>query len=75
MLDGPFLSRTGPLPVGRDAIEEAMQYAEEFITQDEPVGIVISRGSRDEAVPRVIAYIWSDGEEYAQPEVAPRCAA
>lgn len=52
-----------------------MQYAEEFITQDEPVGIVISRGSRDEAVPRVIAYIWSDGEEYAQPEVAPRCAA
>ena len=25
---------------------------------DEPVGIVISRGSRDEATPRFWAYVW-----------------
>jgi hypothetical protein len=27
-------------------------------TADEPVGIIISRGSRDEVLPRVSAYIW-----------------
>lgn len=26
---------------------------------DEPVGIVISRGTRDDVSPRVLAYIWS----------------
>jgi len=25
---------------------------------DEPVGIIISRGTRDEVAPRVAAYIW-----------------
>ncbi len=32
----------------------------------EPVGIVISRGTRDEANPRVWAYMWSDGVERAE---------
>lgn len=26
--------------------------------EDEPMGIVISRGSRDEATPRFSAYVW-----------------
>lgn len=29
----------------------------------EPIGIVISRGSRDEAVPRFCAYVWAPGPE------------
>lgn len=29
-------------------------------TLEEPVGIVISRGSREEAEPRFRAYVWSD---------------
>lgn len=30
---------------------------------DEPIGIVISRGSRTEAEPRLSAYIWGQVEE------------
>ena len=28
------------------------------VTSDEPVGIVISRGSRTEETPRLSAYVW-----------------
>ncbi len=35
-------------------VERAVQYE----LDDEPVGIVISRGSRDEATPRFSAYVW-----------------
>ena len=31
--------------------------------EEEPVGIVISRGSRDEATPRFSAYVWGPGPE------------
>ena len=32
---------------------------------EEPIGIVISRGSRDESVPRFSAYVWSDEPQEA----------
>jgi hypothetical protein len=32
-------------------------------SSQEPMGIVISRGSRDEAVPRFCAYVWAPGPE------------
>ncbi|MEX2182141.1 MAG: hypothetical protein WD771_08875 [Gemmatimonadaceae bacterium] len=35
-----------------------MERASQVGLADEPVGIVISRGSRDEAIPRFSAYVW-----------------
>jgi len=43
----------------------------------EPVGIVISRGSRDEPTPAVFAYIWGPAPEIEaelEPVRAPRAA-
>jgi hypothetical protein len=40
---------------------------------EEPLGIVISRGSRIEDVPRFSAYVWSDVPEYPS-EPAKRAA-
>lgn len=38
--------------------------------EQEPVGIVISRGSRDEATPRFSAYVWGPvPEDVEQPSV------
>lgn len=37
-------------------VDIAMQVQNEL--EQEPVGIVISRGSRDEATPRFSAYVW-----------------
>ena len=39
----------------------------------EPVGIVISRGDRDEPTPAVFAYIWGPAPE-VPPARAPRAA-
>jgi hypothetical protein len=39
----------------------------------EPVGIVISRGNRDEPTPAVFAYIWGQAPEAPQAR-APRAA-
>lgn len=39
---------------------------------DEPVGIVISRGTREEISPRVLAYIWSQAP--AEDDAASRAA-
>lgn len=36
-------------------------------TEQEPMGIVISRGSRDEAVPRLTAYVWAQVDETVPP--------
>lgn len=35
-----------------------MKEMRQEIRVDEPVGIVISRGTREEVSPRVLAYIW-----------------
>jgi len=37
-----------------DIVQQALQTE----LEQEPVGIVISRGSRDEATPRFSAYVW-----------------
>ncbi len=37
-----------------DIVKQALQTE----LEQEPVGIVISRGSRDEATPRFSAYVW-----------------
>ncbi|HLV26996.1 MAG TPA: hypothetical protein VKZ41_11865 [Gemmatimonadales bacterium] len=52
-----------------------MRQPDEYTPNDEPVGIVISRGSREEAIPRFAAYVWSDSDEYAEPVEVPRSAA
>jgi hypothetical protein len=36
-----------------------MQREKEKQIEDEPVGIVISRGSRETREPRFLAYVWS----------------
>jgi hypothetical protein len=36
-------------------------------TEQEPMGIVISRGSREEAVPRLTAYMWAQVDETVPP--------
>jgi hypothetical protein len=41
---------------------------------DEPIGIVISRGSRAEATPRFAAYVWSQVSESAPVVAEPRAA-
>jgi hypothetical protein len=33
------------------------------VPEQEPIGIVISRGSRQEDVPRVFAYVWGPAPE------------
>lgn len=40
-----------------------MQSNEEKEIDQEPVGIVISRGTRAEAAPRFSAYVWGNFEE------------
>lgn len=35
--------------------------------EQEPVGIIISRGSRDEATPRFSAYVWGPVPEDTEP--------
>jgi hypothetical protein len=41
--------------------------------ETQPVGIVISRGSREEASPRFSAYVWGPAPEVAAEE-APKAA-
>jgi hypothetical protein len=55
MLAGFTVDREQAGPVrGRQMVERASQVE----LEEEPVGIVISRGSRDEATPRFSAYVW-----------------
>jgi hypothetical protein len=35
--------------------------------EQEPAGIIISRGSRAEATPRFVAYVWAQVEEPVSP--------
>ena len=37
--------------------------------EQEPIGIVISRGSRAEAAPRFWAYVWGPAPEIEQSEI------
>jgi hypothetical protein len=43
-------------------------------TDEEPMGIVISSGSRTESVPRFAAYVWSQVGETAPSATEPRAA-
>ena len=54
-----------------------MRKAAETKEEGEPVGIVISRGSRDEPTPAFFAYIWGpapEAEDEVAHVVAPRAA-
>jgi hypothetical protein len=60
--------------VPRDAV---MRKAAESEKESEPVGIVISRGSRDEPTPAFFAYIWGPApkaDEKTTRVIAPRAA-
>jgi len=41
---------------------------------EEPMGIVISRGSREESAPRFAAYVWSQAAENLPAVPEPRAA-
>jgi hypothetical protein len=41
---------------------------------EEPIGIVISRGSRAESTPRFAAYVWSQVGETTTPSNEPKAA-
>jgi len=43
-------------------------------TDDEPIGIVISRGTRAESTPRFAAYVWSQVGDVAPTASEPRAA-
>lgn len=43
-------------------------------TDEEPIGIVISRGSRDEVAPRFAAYVWGQFAEVPPAQPEPRAA-
>jgi hypothetical protein len=45
-----------------------MRAKDEQEIENEPVGIVISRGTRAEATPRLAAYVWGNVEEPATTE-------
>jgi hypothetical protein len=54
-----------------------MPKAEKLNEESEPVGIIISRGSRDEPTPAFFAYVWGPApevEEKSTRVVAPRAA-
>ena len=54
-----------------------MRKAAEFKEESEPVGIVISRGSREEPTPAFFAYIWGpapEADEKSTRVTAPRAA-
>lgn len=51
-----------------------MQETAQSTMVEEPVGIVISRGSREEAAPRFRAYVWSDEVERPETAVPKRAA-
>lgn len=38
--------------------------------EQEPIGIIISRGSRDEATPRFSAYVWGPVPEENEPRTS-----
>ena len=42
--------------------------------EEEPMGIVISRGSRSEEAPRFAAYVWSQVTEPVPAQTEPRAA-
>jgi len=44
------------------------------VTDQEPVGIVISRGSRKEETPRFRAYVWGPAPEETTSTAEPRAA-
>ena len=43
-------------------------------TDDEPIGIVISRGTRAESTPRFAAYVWSQAGDMPPAVTEPRAA-
>ena len=43
-------------------------------TDEEPMGIVISSGTRTETTPRFAAYVWSQVGETTPPATEPRAA-
>jgi hypothetical protein len=45
-----------------------------IVEQQEPMGIVISRGSRDEAQPKLWAYVWAPAPEETRETVETRAA-
>ena len=54
-----------------------MRKAAELKEESEPMGIVISRGSREEPTPAFFAYIWGpapDADEKSTRVIAPRAA-
>jgi hypothetical protein len=53
-----------------------MEHTRQEQQEQEPLGIVISRGPRGEQPPRFSAYVWSDAPELpAEPATAPARAA
>lgn len=41
---------------------------------EEPMGIVISRGKREDVPPTFWAYVWAEAAEVAEPPAAPKAA-
>ena len=56
------VSDAAPLEL-RAERDEAMEHIRQETPEQEPLGIVISRGSRAEEPPRFSAYVWSDAPE------------
>ena len=54
-----------PLANASDYGEIIMQRDREKRVEDEPVGIVISRGSREQVEPRFVAYVWGPAPKSA----------
>lgn len=51
-----------------------MDHIRQEPAEQEPIGIIISRGSRSEATPRFSAYVWSDVPELPVEPTARRAA-
>jgi hypothetical protein len=54
--------------------EQHMTDIRERRTDDEPIGIVISRGTRAESTPRFAAYVWSQAGDMTPAVTEPRAA-
>ena len=72
--DATLSQRRGPPRIGAVSRVKLMRIDRSSLKNQEPIGIVISRGSREEATPVFRAYVWGPAPEQDADQVTPKAA-